>query len=89
MHTQFRTANLADELDLLVAPFFVDDSRARRFVSDGRSPTETRPTGDAGGGAADRRPGPEAMRAVGADRHRLRQGDRWTKHCLSQRYGPR
>jgi 5-amino-6-(5-phosphoribosylamino)uracil reductase len=38
MHTQFLTANLADELHLVVAPFFVGDSRARRFVSDGRFP---------------------------------------------------
>jgi 5-amino-6-(5-phosphoribosylamino)uracil reductase len=38
MHTQFLTAGLADELHLVVAPFFVGDSRARRFVSDGRFP---------------------------------------------------
>jgi 5-amino-6-(5-phosphoribosylamino)uracil reductase len=38
MHTQFLTADLADELHLVVAPFFVGDSRARRFVSDGRFP---------------------------------------------------
>jgi 5-amino-6-(5-phosphoribosylamino)uracil reductase len=38
VHTQFLTANLADELHLVVAPFFVGDSRARRFVSDGRFP---------------------------------------------------
>ena len=36
--TQFLTADLADELQLVVAPFFVGDSRARRFVSDGRFP---------------------------------------------------
>jgi 5-amino-6-(5-phosphoribosylamino)uracil reductase len=36
--TQFLTADLADELHLVVAPFFVGDSRARRFVSDGRFP---------------------------------------------------
>ena len=30
--------DLADELHLVVAPFFVGDSRARRFVGDGRFP---------------------------------------------------
>jgi 5-amino-6-(5-phosphoribosylamino)uracil reductase len=38
VHTQFLTGNLADELQLVVAPFFVGDSRAPRFVSDGRFP---------------------------------------------------
>jgi 5-amino-6-(5-phosphoribosylamino)uracil reductase len=38
MHTQFLTADLADELHLVVAPFFVGDSRACRFVGDGRFP---------------------------------------------------
>jgi 5-amino-6-(5-phosphoribosylamino)uracil reductase len=38
VHTQFLTNNLADELQLVVAPFFVGDSRAPRFVSDGRFP---------------------------------------------------
>jgi 5-amino-6-(5-phosphoribosylamino)uracil reductase len=38
VHTQFLTADLADELHLVVAPFFIGDSRARRFVSDGRFP---------------------------------------------------
>jgi 5-amino-6-(5-phosphoribosylamino)uracil reductase len=38
MHTQFLTADLADELHLVVAPFFVGDSAARRFVSDGVFP---------------------------------------------------
>ncbi len=33
-----RTAGLADELHLVIAPFFVGDSRARRFVEDGRFP---------------------------------------------------
>ena len=36
--TQFLTDGLADELHLVVAPFFVGDSRARRFVDDGRFP---------------------------------------------------
>ena len=38
VHTQFLTANLVDELQLVVAPFFVGDSRAPRFVQDGRFP---------------------------------------------------
>jgi 5-amino-6-(5-phosphoribosylamino)uracil reductase len=38
VHTQFLTDNLVDELQLVVAPFFVGDSRATRFVSDGRFP---------------------------------------------------
>jgi 5-amino-6-(5-phosphoribosylamino)uracil reductase len=42
MHTQFLTADLADELHLVVAPFFVGDSRARRFVNDGRFPWNPR-----------------------------------------------
>jgi len=55
VHTQFLTAGLVDELQLVVAPFFVGDSRARRFVDDGRFPwcadhrarlVETRAIGD-------------------------------------------
>jgi len=38
IHTQFLTAGLADELQLVVAPLFVGDSRARRFVGDGEFP---------------------------------------------------
>jgi len=38
MHTQFLTDNLVDELQLVVAPFFVGDSRATRFVADGHFP---------------------------------------------------
>ncbi|KPM55672.1 deaminase/reductase [Frankia sp. R43] len=34
--TQFLTAGLVDELHLAVAPFFVGDSRAPRFVGDGQ-----------------------------------------------------
>src|SRR4051794_37714983 len=53
--TQFLTADLADELQLVVAPFFVGDSRASRFVGNGRFPfhpgrratlAEVRPIGD-------------------------------------------
>ncbi|MCW3844977.1 dihydrofolate reductase family protein [Micromonospora yasonensis] len=38
LHGQFLTAGLADELHLVVAPFFVGDCRAPRFVGDGRYP---------------------------------------------------
>jgi 5-amino-6-(5-phosphoribosylamino)uracil reductase len=38
LHTRFLTAGLADELHLVVAPFFVGDSRAPRFVGDGAYP---------------------------------------------------
>lgn len=55
MHTQFLTADVADELQLVIAPFFVGDSRGRRFVGDGDFPwhpgrrarlVEVRPIGD-------------------------------------------
>jgi len=38
VHTGFLTAGLADELHLVVAPFFVGDARAPRFVGDGGYP---------------------------------------------------
>ncbi len=38
LHTQFLTGDLVDELQLVVAPFFVGDSRACRFVGDGDYP---------------------------------------------------
>lgn len=38
LHTQFLTAGLADELQLVVAPLFVGQSGAPRFVGDGRFP---------------------------------------------------
>ncbi|WBB76178.1 dihydrofolate reductase family protein [Micromonospora sp. WMMD1128] len=38
MHRQFLTAGLADELHLVVAPFFVGDGRAPRFVGEGHFP---------------------------------------------------
>ncbi|ONH62352.1 deaminase [Frankia sp. CcI49] len=53
--TQFLTADLVDELHLAVAPFFVGDSRAPKFVGDGQFPwnpdhcltlAEARPIGD-------------------------------------------
>lgn len=42
VHTQFLVADLADELQLVVAPFFVGNSRARRLVGDGRFPWDSR-----------------------------------------------
>ena len=38
VHTQFLTDDLVDELQLVVAPVFVGDSEAPRFVLDGRFP---------------------------------------------------
>jgi 5-amino-6-(5-phosphoribosylamino)uracil reductase len=38
VHTQFLTQNLVDELQVCVAPFFVGDSGAPRFVGDGTFP---------------------------------------------------
>jgi 5-amino-6-(5-phosphoribosylamino)uracil reductase len=38
VHTQLLTNDLADELQLVVAPFFVGDSGACRFVGDGTFP---------------------------------------------------
>jgi 5-amino-6-(5-phosphoribosylamino)uracil reductase len=38
VHTQFLTGDLVDELQLVIAPFFVGDSRAPRFVGDGAFP---------------------------------------------------
>lgn len=53
--TQFLAADLVDDLQLVVAPFFVGNSAARRLVDDGKFPwnagrparlAETRPIGD-------------------------------------------
>ena len=38
VHTQFLQSDLVDELQLVVAPFFVGDCRAPRLVGDGRFP---------------------------------------------------
>jgi riboflavin-specific deaminase-like protein len=38
VHTMFVTQGLADELQLVIAPFFVGDPDAPRFVGDGRFP---------------------------------------------------
>ena len=64
VHTQFLTQGLVDELHLVVAPFFVGDSRARRFVSDGQVPVVRGPPGHPGRGPADRRCRAAALRAV-------------------------
>ena len=42
LHTQFLVEDLADELQLVVAPFFVGESRAPRFVEPGRVPVDRR-----------------------------------------------
>jgi 5-amino-6-(5-phosphoribosylamino)uracil reductase len=55
VHTQFLAEDLVDELQLVVAPFFVGDPGARRFVGEGHFPwhpgrrarlAETRQLGD-------------------------------------------
>jgi 5-amino-6-(5-phosphoribosylamino)uracil reductase len=55
VHTQFLSAGLADEIHLVIAPFFVGDHAAARFVHPGRYPqgpdhpltlAETRQMGD-------------------------------------------
>jgi 5-amino-6-(5-phosphoribosylamino)uracil reductase len=55
VHTQFLADDLVDELQLVVAPFFVGESGARRFVGEGHFPwhpgrravlAETRQLGD-------------------------------------------
>ncbi len=51
MHTLFLTAGLVDEIQLVVAPFFVGDPDAPRFVGAGRFPSgmrlaQARPMGD-------------------------------------------
>ena len=55
VHTQFLTADIVDELQLVVAPFFVGNPHAHRFVGTGRFPfhpgrratlADVRPIGD-------------------------------------------
>ncbi|WP_248961642.1 RibD family protein [Sphaerisporangium perillae] len=55
VHTLFLTSGLVDEIHLVIAPFFVGDSSAPRFVGDGAFPSgpaapmrlaEARPIGD-------------------------------------------
>ena len=54
VHTQFLTADLADELHLVVAPFFVGDPRGPPVRRRRRVPLEPGPPGDARRGAPDR-----------------------------------
>jgi 5-amino-6-(5-phosphoribosylamino)uracil reductase len=42
VHTQFLTAGLVDEIHLVIAPFFVGEIGAPRFVHPGRSPRTPR-----------------------------------------------
>jgi 5-amino-6-(5-phosphoribosylamino)uracil reductase len=42
VHTQFLTDDLVDELQLVIAPMFVGDSQAPRFVRDGHFPWNPR-----------------------------------------------
>ena len=102
VHTQFLTADLADELQLVVAPFFVGDSRASRFVGDGRFPfnpgrrarlAEVRPIGDVVllryALSVPLRPGPdrgERMNTQTADRDR--SGPSWSSRWSSATASP-
>jgi 5-amino-6-(5-phosphoribosylamino)uracil reductase len=52
VHTQFLASNLVDELQLAVAPFFIGDAKAPRFVDDGVFPW----TGDRRARLAEARP---------------------------------
>lgn len=38
IYTQFLAADLVDELQLVIAPFFVGDHQAKRFIGDGKFP---------------------------------------------------
>jgi riboflavin biosynthesis pyrimidine reductase len=40
VHTQMLTGGFADELQLVIAPFFVGDSSAPRFLHDGAFPCD-------------------------------------------------
>jgi 5-amino-6-(5-phosphoribosylamino)uracil reductase len=42
LHTQFLTLGLADELHLVIAPFFVGNPAAARFVAPGNFPFDSR-----------------------------------------------
>ena len=65
VHTQFLTDQLADELQLVVAPFFVGESRAPRFVESGHFPVDREAPRDPRRDTADRGRGAAALRAVG------------------------
>ena len=75
VHTQFLADDLVDELQLVVAPFFVGDSSAPRFVSDGALPVERGAARDARRGAPDRRRGAAALRALAPVPGRMSAGD--------------
>ena len=64
VHTQFLTADLADELQLVVAPFFVGDSRGPPVRRRRALPVEPGPARDARRGAPDRRRRAAALRPV-------------------------
>ena len=66
VHTQFLADDLVDELQLVVAPFFVGDSSAPRFVSDARFGTR--------GGAPRSAGAPHRRRGVRATRFRPGSG---------------
>ena len=64
VHTQFLADDLVDELQLVVAPFFVGDSSAPRFVSDGRFPWNAGRRATLAEVAPDRRRGAAALRPL-------------------------
>ena len=64
IHTQFLTAGLADELHLVVAPFFVGDSRAPPLRRRRPVPVEPGPAREAGRGTPPRRRRAAPLRAV-------------------------
>ena len=76
VHTQFLTDDLVDELQLVVAPFFVGDSEAPRFVRRRPLPVEPGPAGDARRRPPDRRRGAAALRPLAAVPGRTERGDR-------------
>ena len=70
VHTQFLTEDIVDELQLTVAPVFVGDSAAPRFVRDGVFPWSPRPSGGARRRPEARRRGAAAVRPLVAVRGR-------------------
>jgi 5-amino-6-(5-phosphoribosylamino)uracil reductase len=78
VHTQFLAANLVDELHLAVAPLFVGDQRAPRFVGDAVFPWD-----------GDRRATLAEVRQIG-DMVLLRYAlsDRFTRHEAEGHPGP-
>ena len=74
VHTQFLADDLVDELQLVVAPFFVGDSSAPRFVTRRPLPVERGAAREARRGAPDRRRGAAALRALAAVPGRMTAG---------------